>query len=163
MLNASVPNDYDAGLVKADVTSPRITPSLNQKIKRSLTIQSEICDRMARGRRAVPIYRGDAAFIDMFSVSDGNRTQPSQDDVESLSQNNFGVSRNFVTPPLNYSPFYHHTHDLSSTIRSSIDRMTEIEHMEKRQREVYKLLKSRLWYTSDQQHLQSYPTTTNFD
>jgi len=73
--NSSVPNDYDSGLVPADATSPRITPSLNTKYKRSLTIQSEICDRMARGRRAFPSYRSETAMLDMFSISDGNGTR----------------------------------------------------------------------------------------
>ena len=73
--NSSVTNDYDSGLVPADANSPRITPQLNPKFKRSLTIQSEICDRMARGRRAIPSYRSETAMLDNFSISDGNGTR----------------------------------------------------------------------------------------
>jgi hypothetical protein len=41
--------------------------------------------------------------------------------------------------------------------------MNDIEIMEKRQREVYKMLKQRLWLSSDQQQLQTYPTFAKLD
>ena len=82
---------------------------------------------MARGRRAIPKYRSDFNIGNMVTVSDGNMTQPSQSDVEPLARDNFGIGRNFVDPPLYFSPVHNQTYNLSSTIRSSIDRLSEIE------------------------------------